>query len=648
MAEPSPLVLRLAPGFMRALVRICMPPELVQALGPAMEGVDWSFDAAAGLVRERMAGREATRRAKALVEVQVGAVLAALSAEGIVLESERANVAVGLLDSAVQRVGALRSEMLVGAELSAESLRRRLTEAIAAELQFADGPVLIATERLLAAAAESLVQTASTRDHFLEHAIAALLQRTRRIDSAAGELPAMYAYLRRALPTVPEADAAFRVTFMRAVVQRTACMRLLALPEESVPVDAAAPATATMDRGSEPVPALLARNGRLLLLGAAGAGKSTRLVSLVHQLAVGSPDVPEQLRGRVPFFLPLRAFGERPFPSPRGLIQLAAPNFADDAPSGWASRALQHGAVLACDGLDELPRGRRREFFAWLKALSRDFEFGAGLAVAVSSRPTAICAANGEPLSATREWPTATLDILGEDARDQLIRAYCGWLVTAQGSGNANAGERAENTVRLVRNNAALSALAGNPLMACLIAQAGEATPEGEAPRDRASVCLGSVRTILRRPIADDLPLGGVARLELLGALAAWFQENGYVVAANSDVEAFLPATRHGTTLPADQLREALVEHTGLLTYEPGGMSFQFRALQHALAANHLVLTARFGYLASVAHRAEWRDVVEDALCLATGPARRALTARLVAAAAQKPVIRDRYDLRSG
>lgn len=636
MAEPSPLVVRLAPGFMRALVRICLPHELIVALGPAMEGLDWSFDAAAGLLRERMGRKEATQRAKALVESQISGVLAALSAEGLTVESEQAKVAVGLLDTAVNRVGALRSDILVKTELSVDSLRGRLRDAIADELKAEDGPVSAATERLLAAAAESLIQTASTRDQFLEQAIAALLQRSRRIEGATSELPGMYAYLRRAVPTAAERDAAYREVFLRAVARRTANMRLLALPDDSVPVEEAVFATATMDRGSEQMPALLARNGRLLLIGAAGAGKSTRLVSLVRRLALGRSDVPEQLRGRTPFFFPLRGFGDRNFPTPRGLTQLSAPNFADDAPAGWASRVFEQGAVLACDGLDELPRGRRRDFFAWLKSLSRDFEHGVGLSVIVSTRPSAICGAGGERLAATREWPTAQLDALDENARDHLLRSYCGWLGAA---GLAGASTRGDAIVQMVRQNPGLSSLAQNPLMACLVARA----EHGEGLSDRANLCLAGVRTLLGRPIVDDLPLDGAGRIELLGALAAWFQENAYVVASISDVEAFLPATRHGSILPPPQLREALVEHTGLLSYEPGGMSFQFRALQHALAANHLVRTARFGFLSGVAHRAEWRDVVEDALCLATGSRRADLQARMHAAATKKPVIRELF-----
>lgn len=641
MAEPSPLVVRLAPGFMRALVRICLPQELIVALGPAMEGLDWSFDAAAGLLRERMGRKEATQRAKALVESQVSGVLDALKAEGLEVGSERAKVAVGLLETAVTRVGALRTEILVEAELSEHLLRKKMRDAIAAELQAVDGPVLVATERLLAAAAESLVQTASSRDHFVEHAIAALLQRSRRIEGSTNELPGMYAYLRRALPGRAEADAAYRETFLGAVARRTAHIRLLAIPEDRIPVEEAAFATATMDRGSEQIPALLARNGRLLLVGAAGAGKSTRLVSLVHRLALGNSEVPEQLRGRVPFFLPLRSFGDRAFPTPRVLTQLAAPNFADDAPAGWATHVLQHGAVLACDGLDELPKGRRRDFFAWLKSLSRDFEPGAGLAVIVSSRPAALCGPAGEPLVATREWPTAHLDSLGDAAREQLLRSYCSWLDVA---GVATASGRGESVVKMVNANAGLGALASNPLMACLVARV--APDEGHA--NRARLCLAGVRTLLRRPIGDDLPLGLDDRFEILAALAAWFQENSYVVANISDIEAFLPATRHGSALPAAQLREALVEHTGLLSYDSGGVRFQFRALQHALAANHLLRTARFGFLAGVAHRTEWRDVVEDALCLAEGAAGLALRERLETASNKRPLIRELFDFSGG
>lgn len=627
MAEPSPLAVRLAPGFLKALVRLSLPPEVISALGPAMEGLDFSFEAMVGLARDQWGKRQAAERVKVLVDSQIQGVVAALQVEGVQVESEQAAVATMLLETAISRTRMSSADALVESELCAARIANRLTDAVSAELRVCDGPVAQLTGRLLHVAAESLVRTAASRDAFLEVAVGAMLARARRVEGHASQIPGMYAYLRCALPHPDDEFSTFSKTFLDATIRRTGFLRLPGVEDGTVPVRRAVSTTAA----GASVASLLAHHGRLLLLGPAGAGKSTQLVALAHALAQNRPDLPAQLRGRIPFFLPLRSLADRDFPDPRGLIAYAAPNFAHEAPAKWAGRVLRTGAVLICDGLDELPRGRRRDFFSWLRAFVRDFDDGAGVAVLLSSRPAAVRAPNGDPLVATREWPTATLDPLDSSSRNTVISTY------ALGKGADS--RTTERTVAALHGNAALHELAANPLMACLLASAALESGVSSLPHDRANLCLNAAKALLQRPMADDLTLSASARFDLLAGLAAWFQENEQVVASLADVDAYLSMAAAAGPSEASTLRHALVESTGLLNYEGGGIAFCHRALQHSMAAYQVLRSARVGYLAGLAHRADWRDVVEDALTLSAGETRENLLRRLRSAAIRKPAV---------
>ena len=67
--------------------------------------------------------------------------------------------------------------------------------------------------------------------------------------------------------------------------------------------------------------------------------------------------------GKVPFYVKLRSYANRPLPEPRELITHAIPALAAYIPTGWVEELLREGqALLLVDGVDEkfLPLSERQ------------------------------------------------------------------------------------------------------------------------------------------------------------------------------------------------------------------------------------------------------------------------------------------------
>lgn len=155
---------------------------------------------------------------------------------------------------------------------------------------------------------------------------------------------------------------------------------------------------------TSPVDETLATCRRIVIRGEAGAGKST----LLQWLAVraGKQDFPPTLASwnrLIPFFIRLRSLVNKGFPTPEEFPKLIARNIADTMPKGWVHQCLDAGyALVLIDGVDELPRNQRQDFFDALADLMADFPYARYI---VTSRPAGLKNSQGE---AWQEWETWT------------------------------------------------------------------------------------------------------------------------------------------------------------------------------------------------------------------------------------------------
>jgi hypothetical protein len=112
---------------------------------------------------------------------------------------------------------------------------------------------------------------------------------------------------------------------------------------------------------------------QLSVRGPAGSGKTTLLRWIALKCAMAASDRNNPWHGGVPFFVPLRKLKgtDRGKPEMRRLHEYAFDaGLLEDPPNGWLRTVFDEGrAVLLLDGLDEMPRGARKNFWKWLDRL---------------------------------------------------------------------------------------------------------------------------------------------------------------------------------------------------------------------------------------------------------------------------------------
>lgn len=144
---------------------------------------------------------------------------------------------------------------------------------------------------------------------------------------------------------------------------------------------------------------------RLVIRGGAGAGKSTLLQWLAVRAATQTfPEKLQHWNYKIPFFIRLRDLGDSKFPPPERFPALIARNFAATMPQNWVHQYLNRGqALVLIDGVDELPRQERQDFFEALQDLVRDFSQATYI---VTSRPSGL-KIQGEEWQAWEDWVKA-------------------------------------------------------------------------------------------------------------------------------------------------------------------------------------------------------------------------------------------------
>ncbi|MEU9608831.1 NACHT domain-containing protein [Streptomyces sp. NPDC048057] len=361
----------------------------------------------------------------------------------------------------------------------------------------------------------------------------------------------------------------------------------------------------------------LAGQGRVLLRGAAGSGKTTlvqwlAVVTARQDLAVLGGHL-SHLIGRVPFVLPMRrVLRDGQPPTPDEFLHAVRSAIAGSQPKGWVDRVLRAGrALLLVDGVDEIPQRERDATRRWMRELMAEF-------------PGNLWLVTTRPLSVADDWLTGerfTGLTLAPMQRTEVERFVRRWHAAA-GADDALAGA----LIDAVHTNDDLGRLAVNPLM-CGLLCALHRERHGFLPHGRKELYEAALRMLLeRRDVERGVATDGELRLSsdtsiaLLQKLAHWLVRNGRSEMSREDALAQL--TRSLTYMshvpePPERVLRHLTERSGLLR-EPaaGRLDFVHRTFQDYLAAKALVEEGDFPLLLDRAHDDLWEDVVRMAVAL--------------------------------
>ncbi|WP_370950120.1 NACHT domain-containing NTPase [Amycolatopsis sp. cg5] len=349
---------------------------------------------------------------------------------------------------------------------------------------------------------------------------------------------------------------------------------------------------------------------RVLLLGGAGAGKTTFLRWLVH--AAASDD--DLWQETVPFFLSLRQFTDRALPEPEELVRVTAPALAGEKPDGWVSALLRQGrAMVVVDGVDELLLARREEVRAWLTGLLRGYP---DARYVVSTRPSAV----------DDGWLTSSLTrfellpLTGNGLKDLVGR----WFRAARDLEPA-AEQRewlADCESRLAQALAGrpdVRSLVSSPLLASLLC-ALYRKENMYLPQSRKDLLDKALDLLLgewdvRRgvQVEDELAMSAKEKIILLERFAAPMVRNSELLVGHGDAEKRFARAMSGLRSqgvdPALVLRHML-ERTGLLREVDGRIQFVHRTFRDFLAAGEFVKAGELGYLIDHAHDDSLNEVV--------------------------------------
>ncbi len=226
----------------------------------------------------------------------------------------------------------------------------------------------------------------------------------------------------------------------------------------------------------------LAQHPRLLVVAGAGLGKTTLLRWAAVQAAQHRGDNGAAWRKRLPFFVQLRDFAQRPLPATADLAH-AAPGsdlLAGSAPDQWALHQIRRGrALIFLDGMDEVSDAKRHEAFAWLERL---LLLAPDLPVVVSGRPSALENAETQAWFQAMNFWRADLQPLDEARIDEFIGQ---WHI-AMADERCRYADKArlpakERQLRQAMIRPQLQSLAHTPLL-CAMLCALNLTESGELP----------------------------------------------------------------------------------------------------------------------------------------------------------------------
>ncbi|MCC5032041.1 NACHT domain-containing protein [Streptomyces sp. WAC 00631] len=385
-----------------------------------------------------------------------------------------------------------------------------------------------------------------------------------------------------------------------------------------------------LEAPATPLPAdrIFSGRDRVLLRGAAGSGKTTLIQWLAVSTAHGElPEDMAELRGRVPFVLPLRSvIRAGTLPLPDAFLSAAHNPLHAAQPEGWADRVLRaRRGLLLVDGLDEIPEKERERARRWLADLLTAYPGNLWL---VTSRPSAV----GDGWLAAQGFSELALAPMSGDD----VAAFVDRWHDAAKAGCRTPGHNAERAAELDRFRAALHTavrtkrdlgrLVTNPLMCAMVCALHRAR-NGYLPPGRKELYEEALRMLLSRrdverdiPAPDDIQLTEEPQIQLLQRLAYWLIRNGRTELDREHAERMIAdalpsvpaAARQGD---AGRVFRHLLLRSGLLR-EPadGTVDFVHRTFQDYLGAKAAVEDWDIGLLIRNAADAQWEDVIRMAV----------------------------------
>ncbi|MEC4018608.1 NACHT domain-containing protein [Streptomyces sp. H27-D2] len=461
-----------------------------------------------------------------------------------------------------------------------------------------------------------------------------LVEQTRRL----AELSARLDTLTRRLPARSAEDSAFEERYAKDLIAGHNHLTIygidLAHSPDSWPLDAAylgleaefGPVAADSAQPPQPsLPAEQALSGRdrVLLRGVAGSGKTTLVQWLAVAVARGKlPGPLEELRGRVPFVLPVRRFGPEGLPVPDEFLSAVRYPRAGSQPSGWADRVMSDGrGLLLVDGIDEAPESDREQLRHALRQLLALYPGNVWL---LTSRPPAV----------RENWlvPDGFTELkLSPLSREGVAAFIHRWHAAArEDATDLDRLDHYEQTllgaVRITRD---LGRLATNPLMCGLIC-ALHRDRRGSLPRGRKALYDAALSMLLERrdlerdmQTTDGIDLTQEPKVQLLQKLAHWMLVSGRSemdrTVAIDTLAQHLPAIPHASRQGgAEDIYRHLLNRTGLLR-EPtaGSVDFVHRTFQDYLSARAAVERHDFDFLINNAHQDDWEEVIRMSVALA-------------------------------
>ncbi|MBW4460651.1 MAG: leucine-rich repeat domain-containing protein [Nodosilinea sp. WJT8-NPBG4] len=374
---------------------------------------------------------------------------------------------------------------------------------------------------------------------------------------------------------------------------------------------------------------------RLMIRGGAGAGKSTLMQWLAVRAA--SQSFEGKLitwNSKIPFFIRLRSLLEDEFPPPERFPALIAKNIVAQMPEGWVHKYLERGqALVLIDGVDELPRQAREDFFEALKDLVRDFP---DTTYVVTSRPSGLKTAEGDVWQVWEDWVGAHdfKNLTLEPMTPAKVEAFVTQWHKALGNSPSNLeqtpGQTAQKLNRQLRQRPELQRLASTPLLCAMICalhrERLETLPSARLQLYEECIDMLLNRRDVGRKIRLDetyqIGLDERQKLELLRSLALKFMRSKLSSLESDRVDNHFQLELKNTNLPetvtGKQIRELFVDRAALLR-EPvvGQIDFAHRTFQEYLAAEAILRDDQLEELLQKASDDQWRESIIVAAGLA-------------------------------
>jgi len=386
---------------------------------------------------------------------------------------------------------------------------------------------------------------------------------------------------------------------------------------------------------------------RVLLLGGAGAGKTTFLRWLAYTAAVSGSAWGGESSDAVPFFVSLRQFGDHALPDPEDLVKVTAAVLAGEKPERWVSGLLRSGrAMVLVDGVDELLVDRRDQVERWIAGLVRAYP---AARYVVSTRPSAV----------PDDWLDAGFERfeLLPLSSNGLRRLIGHWYTAARSLETDREQQdwlrRCEQ--RLVGNLAGrpdVRSLVSSPLL-CSLLCALYRKENMYLPQSRKELLDKALELLLgqwdvQRDVAveDELRMSTKEKTILLERFAAPMVRNGELEVGLAAAEQRFGRAMSGLRSEARELRPSqvlrhMVERTGLLRLREGKVRFVHRTFRDFLAAGEFVKAGELGYLIEHAHDDSLHEVVFMAAAQARAREAGELLGRLLERATKRGTRKD-------